>query len=91
MFQKSGTNKSWSELLKLIELDQRIGSSHMNVPETITRKNMVEHAFPRMLTLLHYSLSLNSPLKLIEKSIEINNKIRSSYSTITAREKLQNI
>ena len=59
--------------------------------ETITEKGMVEHAFKDANAFLHYSLSLNSPLKLIEKSIEINNKIRSSYSTITAREKVQNI
>ncbi len=91
-FQKSGSKDSWKSFIEAISRDKRIGSSHMMVPGPDGRKGYGGACFPKDTNaFFKYSESINSPLSLIEKSIDINNQIRSVYENITDREKEQNI
>ncbi len=92
LFKKSGTNESWENFIKAISSDSRIGKSHMQVPGPDGRYGFGGACFPKdSQALYQYSTSLESPLHILKKVIDINNNIRSSYDSATNREHQQNI
>ena len=92
LFKKSGTDESWENFIQAVSLDSRIGKSHMQVPGPDGRYGFGGSCFPKDSQAIYkYSLSLNSPLNILKKVIDLNNSIRSSYDSSTNREKEQNI
>ena len=92
LFKKSGTDESWENFIRAVSSDSRIGKSHMQVPGPDGRYGFGGSCFPKDSQAIYkYSLSLNSPLNILKKVIDLNNSIRSSYDSSTNREKEQNI
>ncbi len=92
LFNLSGTDESWENFIQAVSLDSRIGKSHMQVPGPDGRYGFGGACFPKDTKALYeYSLSLNSPLHILKKVIDLNNDIRSSYKSATDRENDQNI
>lgn len=92
IFNKLGLNDSWEDVIKIISMDKRIGSSHMDVPGHDGRKGFGGACFPKdSLALAKYSLDLDQKMNLLTKAIKINNKIRSSYVELDERESIQNV
>ncbi len=92
LFKKSGTDESWENFIQAVSSDSRIGKSHMQVPGPDGRYGFGGSCFPKDSQAIYkYSLSLNSPLNILKKVIDLNNSIRSSYDSSTNREKEQNI
>ena len=92
IFSKMQVKDDWETLIKTIGLDERIGSSHMNVPGHDGRKGFGGACFPKDSSALHkYSKDLNVENKLLAKVITINNQIRNQYEDLDEREKAQNV
>ena len=92
IFDKSGTGDSWKNFIDALSSDNRIGSSHMQVPGPDGREGFGGACFPKDTSaLLDYSKEINSNFVLLEKVISLNNKIRAEYNRPTERELEQNI
>ncbi len=92
IFSKADTSISWQEFTNTISSDIRVGSSHMDVPGHDGKMGFGGACFPKdTAALLRYAQSVGSKFTLLEEAIEVNNKIRSSYSSLDAREKEQGI
>ena len=92
LIRKTNPEIEWDDLKKIIQLDERIGNSHMDVPGHDGRFGYGGACFPKdTKALLKYSEENNITLNLLERVIEINNKIRSSYTDLDEREKEQNV
>ncbi|MFL2699668.1 MAG: hypothetical protein ACJ0FI_02845 [Gammaproteobacteria bacterium] len=92
VFKASGSDESWENFIDFIAKDKRIGNSHMQVPGHDGRLGFGGACLPKDSNAFYvYSKSLNSPLRLLNEAIKINNKIRSSYDSKTTRELDQNI
>jgi len=92
LFKKSGTNENWDNFIAAVSKDSRVGKSHMKVPGPDGRYGFGGACFPKDTKALYkYSLLEESPLEILEKVIELNNHIRSSYESKTERENEQNI
>jgi len=92
IFEKSGTNESWLGFINILNKDIRVGSSHMDVPGHDGRKGFGGACFPKdTQAFLKFSEALGSSFNLLKSTININNKIRSSYNDVVEREKEQNI
>ena len=82
IYNKSATRIKDSEfdsLTELISLDERIGDSHMMVPGPDMTYGFGGMCFPKDTAAFTMSAKNHkSPLELLEKVIEINNKIRRS-------------
>ncbi len=84
--------KDWEEFIEIIALDERVGSSHMSVPGYDGRKGYGGACFPKDIdALIKYADSIGINLELLKNIQEINNDIRSGYTSITDREEEQNI
>ena len=82
----------WEDFINIIKIDERMGDSHMQVPGPDGRFGFGGACFPKdTKAFLNFSKNINAKLKLIEKSISLNNKIRSKYKTLDEREKQQNV
>lgn len=92
VFNKSGSKDSWKNIINIISDDKRIGQSHMEVPGHDGKLGFGGPCFPKDCNALYsYSSELNAPMSLLQKVIETNNIIRSSYGHLSDREKEQNI
>ena len=92
LFERLDTNMSWEDFISVIQLDSRIGKSHMQVPGPDGRYGFGGACFPKDTNALYeFSKSHGSDLDLLNKAIEKNNSIRSSYQDLDAREKEQNV
>ncbi len=92
IFSKSGSKEDWEKFVKMISVDKRIGSSHMQVPGIDNKLGFGGPCFPKDCNaLIKYSEDINRPFELLKKTREINNKIRRKYKTLDKREVEQNI
>ena len=68
----------WSEFVKIIITDPRIGTSHMRVPGNDGVKGYAGSCFPKDTAALAYYAReiLNTPFTQLETSIEINDRLR---------------
>ena len=92
IFNESDAIDSWSNFIKIISMDTRIGSSHMEVPGFDGKLGYGGTCFPKdCKALIKYSEQINSPFELLKKTNQINNKIRKRYNSLSVREINQNI
>jgi len=92
LYDVSGANEHWTNFIKYLTLDDRIGSSHMDVPGHDGRKGFGGACLPKDSNAFYkYSLHKKRELSLLKNVISINNKIRIKYNTNTERELIQNI
>ena len=91
IFNLSGTNETWENFISAVSMDERIGSSHMNVPGHDGRNGFGGACFPKDTNaFFEYSKELGAEFSLLKEVIKVNNSIRSSYNDVTSREKDQN-
>ena len=92
IFKSLSNEKNWEQFVKIISKDKRIGSSHLSVPGHDGRYGFGGACFPKdSSALINYASSIDESLTLLEKSVEINNSIRSAYDKETQREIDQSI
>jgi nucleotide sugar dehydrogenase len=92
IFDKSGTDESWTNFIEAISSDKRIGASHMQVPGPDGREGFGGACFPKDTNaLLRYSKEIGAEFNLLKQTISLNNQIRSEYNEPTNREIEQNI
>jgi len=92
IFDNSGANDSWTDFIKALSLDQRIGCSHMEVPGPDGRYGYGGACFPKDTNALYnYSSNIGVEFELLKKVISLNNNIRADYTKPTSREIEQNI
>tara|TARA_X000001036_G_scaffold398591_1_gene401599 strand:+ start:4186 stop:5022 length:837 start_codon:yes stop_codon:yes gene_type:complete len=92
LFEGLDLNMSWEEFITILQIDPRIGKSHMQVPGPDGKHGFGGACFPKDTNaLFQFSKSAGSNLELLKNAIEINNGIRSSYNDLDKREKEQNV
>ena len=92
VFDNLNSKNEWSDFIKALSRDSRIGNSHMNVPGPDGRYGFGGPCFPKDVNaLIKYSKEIGSELGLLKKANIINNNIRAQYNDMTVREKEQNI
>jgi nucleotide sugar dehydrogenase len=92
LFSKLDSNMIWQDFISVLQLDSRMGDSHMDVPGPDGRYGFGGACFPKDTSALNeFSKIHGSALDLLEKAIEKNNSIRSSYKNLDDREKEQNV
>lgn len=92
IYEKLHVKDSWESVVEIISKDERIGNSHMNVPGHDGRKGFGGACFPKdSLALIKFADSMGINLKSLISTVKINNKIRSEYEDLDARESEQNI
>ena len=92
VFNKLKSNDSWELFIKTLSLDKRIGKSHMDVPGHDGKKGFGGACFPKDTSaLLKYAQDIGVDLDVLKIAINKNNKIRSQYTELGAREKEQNV
>lgn len=92
IYEKLNVKDSWETITNIISRDMRIGESHMNVPGHDGRKGFGGACFPKdSLALIKYSESIDVKLNSLITTVKINNKIRSKYKKLDARESEQNV
>jgi len=89
---ESASQESWENFVKIVSSDKRIGESHMQVPGPDGRKGFGGACFPKDISaLMYYARSLGLEFDLFKKIIQINNRTRSDYDSLTEREKEQSV
>ena len=75
---KAAKGTEWSEFVKMINADPRIGKTHMQVPGNDGVRGYAGSCFPKDTSALAYFAReiLNKPFTQLETSIEINEKLR---------------
>jgi nucleotide sugar dehydrogenase len=92
IFDKSDTSESWSNFIKAVSSDNRIGDSHMEVPGPDGRYGFGGACFPKDTNALYkYSKEIGAEFELLYKAIHLNNIIRAEYNSPINRELEQNI
>lgn len=92
LYEKIEVNDSWKKIIDIISIDNRIGKSHMDVPGHDGRKGFGGACFPKdSIALVKFAQDNNIKLESLEKTIKINNEIRSAYNDLDPREKEQNV
>tara|TARA_B100000927_G_scaffold175988_1_gene141788 strand:+ start:1011 stop:1850 length:840 start_codon:yes stop_codon:yes gene_type:complete len=92
LFETSDAKEDWISFIKILTKDDRLGSSHMDVPGHDGRLGFGGACFPKdSNAILKYANSLNTELSVLSAAIKTNNKIRASYGENTDREDEQNI
>lgn len=67
----------FKELISLVSLDKRIGLSHMQVPGPDGKRGFGGMCFPKdTKAFVYHANKKDTPLKLLEKTIELNKDIR---------------
>ena len=88
----SNSTEKWENFIEIISKDNRIGSSHMNVPGHDGRNGFGGACLPKdSSAIIKYADSLKIDMTLIKTTISTNNHIRASYNSKTDRENEQNI
>ena len=92
LFQESGAEDTWSNFINAVSIDNRIGSSHMQVPGHDGRLGFGGACLPKdSNAFLSYADNKNKELNVLKSAINTNNNIRASYNKLTTREVEQNI
>lgn len=92
LFDTINSEESWTNFIKFLERDIRIGNSHMMVPGHDGREGYGGACLPKdSRALLDFAKNKNIELNILKNTINLNNKIRSKYNTQTDREIDQNI
>ena len=92
IFNKSGAEDSWEDFIKMISIDKRVGSSHMQVPGFDGKFGYGGACFPKdSKALIKYSEQIGSPFNLLQKSNQVNDRIRRKYTSLSDREIDQNV
>ena len=92
LYESSGTQGSWDDLIYAISRDHRIGDSHMNVPGHDGRLGFGGACLPKDTNAFSLYAELQGEnLNVLKSAIKTNNKIRASYNSLTKRESEQNI
>ena len=92
VFNKLKNNDDWKTFIETVSLDKRIGESHMDVPGHDGKKGFGGACFPKDTSaLLKYAQDIGVDLDVLKIAINKNNKIRSQYTELDAREKEQNV
>ena len=92
IFKALSNESNWNQFVKIISKDNRIGSSHLSVPGHDGRYGFGGACFPKdSSALINFAASIDESLTLLEKSVEINNTIRNTYTKKTQREIDQSI
>ena len=92
IFNKSGAEDSWEDFIKMISIDKRVGSSHMQVPGLDGKFGYGGACFPKdSKALIKYSEQIGSPFSLLQKSNKVNDRIRRKYTSLSDRENDQNV
>ena len=92
VFNKLKNNDDWKTFIETVSLDKRIGDSHMDVPGHDGKKGFGGACFPKDTSaLLKYAQDIGVDLDVLKIAINKNNKIRSQYTELGAREKEQNV
>tara|TARA_A100001037_G_C15151231_1_gene639356 strand:+ start:3578 stop:4429 length:852 start_codon:yes stop_codon:yes gene_type:complete len=92
LFDKSGTKQSWENFILAITKDERIGNSHMQVPGPDGRYGFGGACLPKdSKAFVEYADKMNQPLEILQKVVNLNIAIRSSYEELIEREESQNI
>lgn len=92
IFDGSGTNTDWKDFIDAVSNDERIGTSHMEVPGPDGRLGFGGACFPKdTAALAKYARSIGEPFIILEDTIKENQIIRSKYKDLDAREKEQNV
>lgn len=90
--ERSFSDDQFNEFVKILSLDSRIGSSHMNVPGHDGRLGFGGACFPKdTQAFIKFFEKNNLEFELLHKAMQINKNIRSNYEDIMEREKDQNI
>ena len=86
------SNKEWKDFIEIIANDERVGSSHMDVPGHDGRKGFGGACFPKDIdALIKFGNLKNVDLSLLKTIQSLNNEIRSQYKVETEREIEQDI
>ena len=92
LFESLDLNMPWEDFIAVLQIDSRIGKSHMQVPGPDGRYGFGGACFPKDTNALYeFSKSTGCNLELLKKAIQTNNSIRSSYKDLDEREKEQNV
>ena len=92
LFEQLKVSDSWDLLKNIISLDKRIGESHMDVPGHDGKKGFGGACFPKdSLALVKFAESIGVDMTSLKSIIKTNNKIRSKYKILDAREAEQNV
>ena len=85
-------NIKWDEFITMINSDNRIGESHMDVPGHDGRLGFGGACFPKdTAALLSLSKDMDKEFSLLKEVIRINNNIRMQYNELDEREKEQGV
>ena len=85
-------NIEWDEFITMINSDNRIGESHMDVPGHDGRLGFGGACFPKdTAALLSLSKDMDKEFSLLKEVIRINNNIRMQYNELEEREKEQGV
>ncbi len=92
LFDESLPDDSWKNFIKYISRDKRIGNSHMDVPGHDGRFGFGGACLPKdSNAFIEYAKQIKRELNILNKTVELNNQIRSNYNSETDREIEQNI
>ena len=76
----------------MVNSDERIGNSHMDVPGHDGKLGFGGACFPKdTAALLSFSKDINKEFSLLKEVIRINNNIRMQYNEIDEREREQGV
>ena len=92
LFSELETNDSWQKVIDIISHDERLGSSHMNVPGHDGKRGFGGACFPKdSIALIKFAQSMQIDLSVLKSAVKTNNQIRTTYDDLDDREKEQNI
>ncbi len=82
----------WKDFTNMVNSDERIGNSHMDVPGHDGKLGFGGACFPKdTAALLSFSKDINKEFSLLKEVIRINNNIRMQYNEIDEREREQGV
>tara|TARA_Y100000768_G_scaffold388961_1_gene389323 strand:- start:942 stop:1808 length:867 start_codon:yes stop_codon:yes gene_type:complete len=85
-------DSSWSNFIKMLSTDSRIGCSHLEVPGQDGKFGFGGACFPKdTMALIKYAEDIGVSMEVLKAVVRKNNKIRGSYVEIDSREKAQDI
>ena len=92
IYEKIDVKDSWESIVGIVSKDKRIGDSHMSVPGHDGKRGFGGACFPKdSLALIKFANDLGVNLGSLISTVKINNKIRSQYTDLDARESAQNV
>ena len=92
IFTKLEVTDSWQHVIETISKDERMGTSHMDVPGHDGKKGFGGACFPKdTVAFAKYASNIESELSVLKAAISKNNRIRSKYDLLDSREAEQNV